>query len=99
VSNPELVRAKDLDQWAGDLNSHFETSILVRRLILATAAVDEIEFAAHEDTYNQGWDGVVQAAIGHPYVPAGASRLAAGFLHRVLKVARDPALLAGLKRR
>jgi hypothetical protein len=74
VSNPELVKARDLDLWARDVTSHFEASILVRRLILATASVAQIDLGAREDVFLPGWDGVVDAHGGNPYVPDGASR-------------------------
>jgi len=74
VSNPELVTAKDLDLWARDLTSHFEPSVLVRRLILATASIAQIDLGAREDVFLPGWDGVVEARGGTPYVPDGASR-------------------------
>ncbi len=78
MSNPELVRAKDLDQWAREDASHFEATILVRRLILATAAVAEIDFGAREDVFLSGWDGVLEARGGSPFVPDGASRWEVG---------------------
>ena len=78
VSNPELVRAKDLDQWGREDTSHFEATILVRRLILATASVAEIDFGAREDVFLSGWDGVVEARGGSPFVPDGASRWEVG---------------------
>ena len=74
MSNPELVTAKDLDLWARDLTSHFEPSVLVRRLILATASIAQIDLGAREDVFLPGWDGVVEARGGTPYVPDGASR-------------------------
>ena len=74
VSNPELVTAKDLDLWARNRNSHFEAPILIRRLVLATASVSEIDLGAREDVFLGGWDGALEASGGLPFVPDGASR-------------------------
>lgn len=45
----------------------------MRRLILATASVAQIDLGAREDVFLPGWDGVVEARGGEPYVPDGAS--------------------------
>ena len=74
MPNPELVSALDLDQWADSLASRSVLPRLVRRLILANAAVTQIAMRAGEGTGLPGWDGLVEATVGDPHVPLGTSR-------------------------
>jgi hypothetical protein len=73
VTNPELVTALDLDQWAVSLTARSALPTLVRRLILATASVTEIAFRGGEGTGLPGWDGLVIATAEDPHVPLGRS--------------------------
>jgi hypothetical protein len=73
VSNPELITAVDLDQWSGTLAAQTTLPILVRRLILATAPVNEITMRAREGALLPGWDGIVRFEATDPHVPSGTS--------------------------
>ena len=74
MPNPELVSARDLDQWADSLASQSVLPRLVRRLILANASVTQIAMRAGEGTVLRGWDGLVEATVGDAHVPLGTSR-------------------------
>lgn len=73
VANPELVTALDLDQWSESLASRSMLPVLIRRLILTTAAVTEISMRGREGVGVSGWDGVVRSDAGDPHVPSGMS--------------------------
>ncbi len=74
VTNPELVTALDLDQWADSLTAQSTLPRLVRRLILANSSVTQVAMRAGEGTLLDGWDGLVEAAVADAHVPLGTSR-------------------------
>lgn len=68
------IKAIDLHHHAGRLESRFELPRIVRRLVRASATgLRRLEFPADEGTQYPGWDGIVEAAGGGPYVPEGVS--------------------------
>lgn len=67
------VSAEDLERWA---DRHEAVSVLpelVRRLLLATVAVRELEMRAGKGVYLEGLDGVVVAREGTAFCPEGLS--------------------------
>ena len=80
MTNPELVTAHDLAQWATTLTSKSTVPRLVRRLILANASLTQAAVRAGEGTLLRGWDGLVEAGVADAHVPQGTSRweIAAG---------------------
>ena len=74
MTSPTLVDATDLEQWADRLEAQGLFPQLVRRLILATGQqLRKVSFRSGEGTRHRGWDGVVKAGKGTPFVPAGVS--------------------------
>ena len=73
MTNPELITALDLHQWADSLNAQSTLPILVRRLVLATASVTQIAMRGREGVQLHGWDGLVECTAPDPHVPLGTS--------------------------
>lgn len=69
-----LCDATDLEGWAGRRVVQSVLPRLVRRLIRATGVrVTKLHVRTDEGVHLSGWDGLVHADEGSPYVPAGAS--------------------------
>ena len=69
-----LADAADLVAWADRREAQSLLPKLVRRLVLATGnSVTEVHFRADEGVQLSGWDGIVRADEGAPFVPAGPS--------------------------
>ena len=73
MSNPELVKALDLDRWCEDTDSKLLLPVMVRQLILATAPVTEITMDGREGVMRHGWDGILRCPVADPHVPRGLS--------------------------
>src|SRR5947209_11637518 len=70
-----LVDGTDLDRWADTMDAEGRLPQVVRRLVLAsTPTVHSIEFRAGEGVRFRGWDGLLDAQGGEPFVPEGVSR-------------------------
>lgn len=68
------VRALDLENWANTLDSKSRFPQLVRRLVHATVEdLKLVEFPSGEGIQREGWDGLVEAVRGNPFVPSGVS--------------------------
>jgi len=74
ATNPELVDATDLAEWAGRLASKPLLPRLVRKLIVATPDVTEVSARAGEGIGLSGWDGEVKTRKSSPFVPRYSSR-------------------------
>ena len=69
-----LCDATDLAAWADRRVAQSVLPRLIRRLIRATGAdVTKLHVRTDEGVQLSGWDGIVHADEGSPYVPAGAS--------------------------
>lgn len=69
-----LCDATDLAAWADRREAQSVLPRLIRRLIQATGAgVTKCPVRTDEGVQLSGWDGIVHADHGSPYVPAGAS--------------------------
>ena len=69
-----LCDATDLEAWAGRRVAQGVLPRIVRRLIQATGArVTRLHVRTDDGVHLSGWDGIVNADEGSPYVPAGAS--------------------------
>jgi hypothetical protein len=67
-----LATATDLEQWANLLEGKSTFPELLRRLISATSpTLTSISFDSAEGTLLGGWDGLTDATLRSPYVPAG----------------------------
>lgn len=70
VDEPELISATELDRWAatGDAKGAFPE--LMRRLLVLTPGISNIQIRTHEGTAAPGWDGTADSS-GSSFLPAG----------------------------
>jgi hypothetical protein len=74
MGGPMQIRAFNIEQWAGTLDSRAILPALLRRLIHATVRdASRVVFPAWEGTQRPGWDGVVSTGTGDSHVPPGTS--------------------------
>ena len=74
LSGTALCNATDLGGWADRREAQSVLPRIIRRLIRATGSgVTKLHVRADEGVQLSGWDGIVHADEGSPYVPAGAS--------------------------
>ena len=68
------VKAREIRDWAGRIESRQELGALVRRLVNSTGRdLSKVDFPAHDDAERRGWDGMVVASIPTPWIPEGES--------------------------
>ena len=86
-----LVKAEDLEQWADTPDAPQLFPELVRRLIFATGwqRLHRVSFRAGRGVQLAGWDGVVEADEGIPFVPAGVSGWELGTNRNVKRKAQE----------
>lgn len=69
-----LVQARDIAQWAEQVDAATLLPDLLRRLILnTTPQLQRVELPGSEAVRHGGYDGVVEAGLGSAFVPGGAS--------------------------
>jgi hypothetical protein len=90
-SNPELVDATDIVQWADRPEAATLLPELVRRLVLASEGVTRVGFRAGEGVRYPGWDGTAETtqATTHPFIPSGRSYWEIGTSRDVKRKAAD----------
>ena len=59
--------------WSDTPDARHQLPALVRQLVMATAQVSEIEMPSGSSVQTGGWDGLVVAESGNPWVPEGNS--------------------------
>ncbi len=70
----QWIDATHLEKWADRRDCQEYLSLVIRRLIRATAKdITSINFPAGESIVYSGWDGVLKAAEGNEYIPEGLS--------------------------
>ncbi len=70
------VRSVMLEQWADRIDAQSIFPLLVRRLVRGTVDSDNlirVQVPAFECVQIPGWDGLIEAARGNEFVPAGLS--------------------------
>lgn len=71
---PHLANALDIEQWADSLEARGELPRLIRQVIRQTNdQVVVLDVGAGEATGASGYDGIVEAQRGSPFVPEGKS--------------------------
>lgn len=85
---PELVRATDIDRWAGTLDAKGAFPDLVRRLLASSPGITNLEMRAHEGVAAPGWDGSA-TAHGVTVLPDGLLRFELGTDAKIKQKARD----------
>ena len=68
------IRARDLESWADTIEARTELPVLIRRLVATTGSgVSRCDFPGYDNGQRAGWDGVVEATGGTPWIPVGLS--------------------------
>ena len=68
------IKAREIGDWAGRIESRQELGALVRRLVNSTGRdLSKVDFSAHDDAERRGWDGMVVASAPTPWIPEGES--------------------------
>ncbi|WP_223437896.1 MULTISPECIES: HigA family addiction module antitoxin [unclassified Pseudomonas] len=69
------VQANQLANWfATTIQARTKFSVLLRTLIHSTARdLEKVDFPGNDDAERPGWDGLLEANVGTPWVPFGVS--------------------------
>ncbi|MDE0625893.1 MAG: HigA family addiction module antitoxin [Bryobacterales bacterium] len=68
------IKAREIGDWAGRIESRQELGALVRRLVNSTGRnLSKVDFPAHDNAERRGWDGMVVASAPTPWIPEGES--------------------------
>ena len=68
------IRAREIEAWAGRIESRQELGVLVRRLVNSTGRdLSKVDFPAYDHAERHGWDGVAVASTPTPWIPEGES--------------------------
>ena len=68
------IRAREIEDWAGRIDSRQKLGALVRRLVNSTGRdLSKVDFPAYDHAERHGWDGMVVASTPTPWIPEGAS--------------------------
>ena len=68
------IRAREIEDWAGRIESRQELGVLIRRLVNSTGrGLSKVDFPAHDHAERHGWDGVAVASTLASWIPEGES--------------------------
>ena len=68
------IRAREIEDWAGRIESRQELGVLIRQLVNSTGRdLSKVDFPAHDHAERHGWDGVAVASTPTPRIPEGGS--------------------------
>jgi addiction module HigA family antidote len=69
------IKANDIEQWIRhNIAARTRLAVLLRTLINSTGdSLQKVDFPGNDDAERPGWDGLVEASEGTPWVPAGLS--------------------------
>jgi addiction module HigA family antidote len=69
------IKANQIEQWViHNIPARTRLSVFLRTLIHSTGrALTKVDFPGNDDAERSGWDGLVEAKEGTPWVPAGRS--------------------------
>jgi addiction module HigA family antidote len=69
------IKANDVEQWVShNIPARSRLSVFLRTLVHSTGSgLSKVDFPGNDDAERPGWDGVVEASEGTPWVPAGRS--------------------------
>lgn len=69
------IRASQITQWADqNISARTRLSVLLRTLVHSTGrSLTKVDFPGNDDAERPGWDGVIEAGEGTPWIPAGRS--------------------------
>jgi addiction module HigA family antidote len=69
------IKANDIEQWAShNIPARIRLSVFLRTLVNSTGGgLEKVDFPGNDDAERPGWDGLVEASAGTPWVPIGRS--------------------------
>lgn len=85
------IKANQIETWAThNIAARSRLSILLRSLVHSTGrALTKVDFPGNDDAERAGWDGIVEADEGTPWVPNGRSGWEFGTNENIKKKAND----------
>jgi addiction module HigA family antidote len=70
----QQIRANQLEHWADTIPARSRLAVLLRIMVQSAGTqISELDFPGNDDAERPGWDGVVVAEAGSPWVPVGRS--------------------------
>ncbi|MHC5305802.1 HigA family addiction module antitoxin [Bartonella sp. LJL80] len=69
------IKRNDIEEWASEnISARTRLSVLLRTLIHSTGiGLNKVDFPGNDDAERPGWDGLMQASEGTPWIPSGKS--------------------------
>ena len=68
------IKSRQIEQWAGGIDARHLLPVLLRMLVISTHdGLSRVTFPGYDDGQRRGWDGLVEADSGTPWIPAGSS--------------------------
>lgn len=69
------IKANDIEGWVShNIPARSRLAVFLRTLVHSTGnGLTKVDFPGNDDAERPGWDGVVEASEGTPWVPAGRS--------------------------
>lgn len=69
------IKANEIEEWVShNIAARSRLSVFLRTLVHSTGSkLTKVDFPGNDDAERPGWDGIVEAAEGTPWVPAGRS--------------------------
>ena len=68
------IKSRQIEQWAGGIDARHLLPVLLRMLVISTNdGLSRVTFPGYDDGQRRGWDGLVEADSGTPWIPAGSS--------------------------
>ncbi len=70
----QQIRANQLERWSDTIPARSRLAVLLRIMVQSAGTkISELDFPGNDDAERPGWDGVVVADAGSPWVPVGRS--------------------------
>ena len=68
------IKSRQIEAWAEDIEVRQLLPVLLRMLVISTHdGLSRVIFPGHDDGQRRGWDGLVEADSGTPWIPDGHS--------------------------
>jgi|AraplaL_Cvi_mTSA_1032052.scaffolds.fasta_scaffold00955_6 addiction module HigA family antidote len=69
------IKANHIEEWVDhNIQARIRFAVLLRTLVHSTGlALSKVDFPGNDDAERAGWDGVVDAGDGTPWIPSGHS--------------------------
>ncbi|MDT2021202.1 HigA family addiction module antitoxin [Methylocella sp. CPCC 101449] len=69
------IKRNDIEEWASkNISARTRLAVLLRTLVNSTGiGLTKVDFPGNDDAERPGWDGLVEASEGTPWIPSGTS--------------------------